>query len=86
MRRRAKVDSNQEDVVEALRARGYLVLSLASVGGGVPDLLVLEPSGRRLGLVEVKREKGKLTGDQEQFIAQGWPVTIIRSVEDALKL
>lgn len=39
MRRRAKVDSNHAEIVEALRAQGWEVISLAAIGGGVPDLL-----------------------------------------------
>jgi Holliday junction resolvase len=38
--RAAKIDANQEQVVAALRAAGATVQSLASVGKGVPDLLV----------------------------------------------
>jgi hypothetical protein len=38
--RAAKIDANQEAVVTALRTAGASVQSLASVGKGVPDLLV----------------------------------------------
>jgi len=38
--RAAKIDANQEAVVTALRTAGATVQSLASVGKGVPDLLV----------------------------------------------
>lgn len=38
--RAAKTDANQTAIVEALRARGHRVQSLAGVGKGVPDLLV----------------------------------------------
>jgi hypothetical protein len=38
--RRARIDANQIEVVRALRAIGASVQSLASVGKGVPDLLV----------------------------------------------
>lgn len=86
MRRRAKVDGNHEEIANAFRARGYLVLSLAALGRGVPDLLVLEPAGRRFRLVEVKQPKGKLTEDQQRFQQAGWPVTIVRTVEEALTL
>ena len=40
MRRAAKIDANQTQVVIALRAAGATVQSLAAVGVGVPDLLV----------------------------------------------
>lgn len=40
MRRAAKVDANQPEIVKALEAVGACVQSLAAVGQGVPDLLV----------------------------------------------
>lgn len=40
MRRAAKIDANQPEIVEALRAVGASVQPLHTVGGGVPDLLV----------------------------------------------
>lgn len=39
-RRAAKVDANQSAIVQALRAAGCSVQSIASVGKGAPDLLV----------------------------------------------
>jgi hypothetical protein len=40
MRRAAKVDRNQPEIVSALRKVGADVVSLAAVGDGIPDLLV----------------------------------------------
>ena len=40
MRRAAKVDDNQKDIVRTLRGAGASVQSLAAHGQGVPDLLV----------------------------------------------
>ena len=40
MRRAARVDSNHIEIVKAFRKLGCSVLSLASLGKGVPDLLV----------------------------------------------
>lgn len=40
MRRAAKVDANQTEIVQALRQIGATVQSLAAVGNGCPDLLV----------------------------------------------
>jgi hypothetical protein len=41
MRRAARVDENQAEIVEALRGiPGLTVLLLSSVGGGCPDVLV----------------------------------------------
>jgi len=79
MRRAAKVDRNQKAIVEAYRERGAGVLSLAPMGKGVPDLLILYC--KRLWLVEVKMPDGTLTEAQQAFF-EGWPVTIVRSVED----
>lgn len=52
MRRAAKIDDNQPAIVRTLRALGFSVEPLHSVGGGVPDLL----AGRRgrNHLIEVK--------------------------------
>ena len=40
MRRAARIDANQTDIVQALLGAGYSVQSLAGVGCGCPDLLV----------------------------------------------
>ena len=40
MRRAAKVDRNQPEIVDALRDAGATVQTLAAVGKGCPDLLV----------------------------------------------
>lgn len=58
MRARAKTDATQAAIVDALRAAGYLVQILATLGGGVPDLLVGCPWGE-LVLVEVKNPDGR---------------------------
>lgn len=60
MRRAARTDMNQRDLVLALRQIGATVQSLASVGKGCPDLLVGVPNrghlspGRLNFLLEVK--------------------------------
>ena len=82
---RGRVDGNQPEIVEALRRAGWKVLSLAEVGSGAPDLLVYR-TGQPLRLIEVKAKGGVITSLQERFMADGWPVTIIRSVEEALSL
>jgi hypothetical protein len=79
--RACRVDANHAGIVDAYRARGYRVLSLARQGDGVPDLLV-HRNDVGFRLVEVKTLKGKLRRQQEAFQAKGWPVTVIRSVDD----
>lgn len=88
MRRAAKVDANQGAIVEALRASGCSVQSLASVGKGCPDLLV-GIRGRNI-LMEVK-DGSKVPSAQQLTPAQGsWTVSwrgqvaVVRSVKDAL--
>jgi len=85
MRLAGKVDSNQAAIVKALRQVGMSVLSLAPMGKGCPDLLVADDDS--YFLIEVKGPKGKLTPDQEAFIAE-WRgvVHIARTVDDALQI
>ena len=70
MRRAAKVDANQADIVKGLRRIGCSVLPLHAVGQGCPDLLVAR-SGNTM-LMEIKDgnkppSQRKLTPDQEAF-------------------
>ena len=86
VRRAAKLDRNQTEVVAALRAAGVRVLSLAAIGKGVPDLLIYHRG--RFQLLEVKDGKlppsaRRLTTAQEEFHLD-WPVTVITSIESAL--
>ena len=80
-----RVDNNQAEIVEALRAVGCTVQHLHEVGKGCPDLLV-GIAGRNY-LIEVKSEKGRLTGAEFEWHAR-WKghVHIIRTVEMALEL
>lgn len=89
MRRAAKVDANHGDIVKALRNYGASVQSLATVGSGVPDLLV-GVDGRNV-LLEVKDgslvpSRRKLTPDEFAW-HQSWrgePVIVVYSATDAL--
>lgn len=81
MRKRAKVDSNQAQVVEAFKALGWRVQSTATIGAGFPDLVVQR--GHDTRLVEVKQPKGTLTEDQRRFMETGgWIVHVVRSIAD----
>lgn len=90
MRRAAKVDANQQDIVRALRDIGATVESLAPLGKGVPDLLV-GYRGENL-VLEVKDgskppSAQKLTPDELRW-HQNWrgDVYVVSSVEDALSV
>jgi hypothetical protein len=83
LRRTGRVDANQGEIVEALRRAGRHVLLLSSVGKGCPDLLV-SWSGRAI-LMEVKTPGGRLTPDQEAFVARyPGPFVVVRSAAEAL--
>jgi hypothetical protein len=90
MRKAAKTDSNQNEVVTALRAIGASVQSLAATGKGVPDLLV---GYRGINyLLEIKDgnkmpSAQKLTIDQEHWHSL-WrgSVHIVNSTNQALKI
>ncbi len=79
----AKVDSNQTEIVEALRGIGASVCVTSAVGQGFPDLTV----GFRGStfLIELKTPTGKMTKDQMCFI-ESWRghYSIVRSVEQAI--
>jgi hypothetical protein len=83
MRRRARVDTNHAEIVDALRSAGCSVQTLASVGRGVPDLIV-GYAGRNV-LLEVKRGTGTSTADQVEWAA-GWvgQYAVVRSAEEAI--
>ena len=91
MRRAAKVDANQAEIVRALRQAGCGVVDLSKVAGGVPDLLVHPPTYpdcRMAVLMEIKNKKGKgekLTPAQVKFHAEwkGW-IHQVTTVAEAL--
>lgn len=79
-RRAAKIDENQPEIVKRLESEGYRVKSTAGIGDGFPDLVIGHPDWPFVRLVEVKNGKrGRLTEDQKKFIADGWPVDVVRS-------
>lgn len=89
MRRAAHVDSSQAEIVKALRAAGMQVQSLASVGAGVPDLLV-GWRGRNY-LLECKTERcdggrGRGLTAAEQQWHETWPgqVAVVSTPDEAV--
>ncbi len=86
--RNAKVDANQKEIVKALRDLGCSVQSLATVGKGVPDLLV---GFKNINyLFEVKdgskpKSARRLTDDQVVWHSN-WvgSVYVIESIDDAI--
>jgi hypothetical protein len=90
VRARGKVDANQAAIVQALRNAGCFVQSLASVGKGCPDLLVLTPATDWI-VMEVKDgskppSARKLTADEAAWHRQAaGSVYIVESVADAFR-
>lgn len=89
MRRAAKVDRNQPEIVAALRRVGADVFSLAAVGNGIPDLLV----GFRDQTVLMEVKDGtkppsarQLTDDQIEWHAawRGGRCVVVANVPEAL--
>lgn len=83
VRRAAKVDANQTAIVSALRACGAQVLSLAAVGKGCPDLLILFRGRYRLFEVKNVHGKNRATPAQEEF-HRDWLVTTVLNPEGAI--
>jgi hypothetical protein len=89
MRRAAKVDRNQSEIVDALRQIGCTVQPLHAVGAGCPDLMV-GYQGKTYAL-EVKDglappSERKLTAAQVVW-HRDWRghVSVVTSVKDALE-
>ena len=85
MRRIARIDSNQPEIVRDLRRVGAFVFPTHTLGRGFPDLVVVYHG--TVYLLEVKIPGGTLTPDEQKFYedSQGAPY-IVRSSEDALRV
>jgi hypothetical protein len=83
MRQAAKRDTNEPEIVAALRGVGASVEMLS--GRGIPDLLVGWRGENHL--MEVKGAYGRLTDDQVKWHA-GWRggVFVVHTVREALHI
>lgn len=88
--RAAKIDANQNEIVEALRKIGCSVQILSSVGKGCPDILVGKCGVNYL--MEIKDGKKpksaqKLTDDQVVWHGN-WKgsVLVVNSVDQAISI
>jgi hypothetical protein len=68
LRRAARVDVNQAEIVKRLRAAGVWVRPLHAVGEGFPDLLCWHRG--RFFLLEVKEEGERPNKQQAEFMAE----------------
>lgn len=88
MRRAAKVDRNQAEIVDALRAAGCSVAHTYMIGQGFPDVI----AGRHgvNYLLEIKDgdkppSAKRLTDDEQKFFDE-WQgqVVVVETIEEAL--
>lgn len=85
MRRAARTDENQREIVEYFRKVGCSVVLLHQVGEGCPDILV--GYGDAIVLVEIKTKTGKLTEQQKRFAETFQPgFYVVRDLNDASNL
>jgi soluble P-type ATPase len=84
MRKIAKVDKNQVEIVRDLRKAGCKVLHLHQLGNGCADTLVMYRG--MLLLVEIKSEGGRMTKDEQVFYNE-WQdcMVVVYSAEEALE-
>jgi hypothetical protein len=76
-RHNARRDANESRIIAALEAMGCIVHRMDTPC----DLLIWHRG--TVYLAEVKTRTGRLTRDQQLFM-ENWPVTILRSVDDAI--
>lgn len=89
MRRAAKVDANQAQIVEALRVVGCTVQPLHTVGGGCPDILCARAGVNYLLEIKDGRKPPSaraLTPDQVEWhdLWRG-QVAVVCNVKEALE-
>lgn len=84
MRKIAKADNNQAEIVRDIRKAGGRVLHLHQLGNGCADTLVMYHG--ILLLVEIKSEGGRLTPDEQVFYNE-WQdcMIVVYSAEEVLK-
>ena len=90
MRRKARVDANQPEIVAALRTFGASVAITSQAGQGFPDIVV---GYRGVNyMIEIKDSAKppsaqKLTADQEPF-HEAWrgQIAVCNSIEEAIEV
>lgn len=91
MRRAARLDANQKQIIDALNAAGACVLDMSRVGGGFPDLIVGFQS--KTILMEIKNPKTaygrKGLNDNQLKWKESWiggPYCVVDSIDSALRM
>lgn len=82
----AKVDGNQAEIRDGLRAGGAFVIDTHSLGNGFPDLVAWTPQAG-WQLLEVKMPRGHFTeAECKLHEACPGPIRVVRTVERALQV
>lgn len=87
MRRAARTDATHAPIIETLRKLGWLVADTHSLPNFV-DAVAFKPTGAGgVRLLEIKSgAKAPMTDSQKFMVRDGWPICILRSVQDAIDL
>lgn len=82
MRRAARTDSNQADIIQGLREIGARVYYIKEP----MDLIV--GYRKKTVILEIKTEEGRMTRQQAEFLAEwdGGPAFVVRNREEAINL
>ena len=83
-----RTDKNQQEIMDALRKYGAVVVDLSKCGAGVPDLLVGYKNKHTI-MMEVKSSPKALhTKPQLAFLVKwtGGPLVRVNDVESALRV
>ena len=90
MRKKARVDANQKEIVQQLRKRGISVLHTHQLGKGAPDIVIGYMNQNYL--IEIKdgnksKSQQKLTHDELEFASKwGGNYAVCNSLEQILQL
>ncbi len=78
----SKPDANQSDLLATLRGLGWEVIGTNMVPNFV-DAVGWHPR-KGFAIFEFKMPKGTLRQSQKELLARGWPITVIRSADEAI--
>jgi len=83
-RHAARIDGNQQEIIDAIRTAGFYVCNTSRLGEGFPDILCVNRYGQVV-LFEIKTAGGRLTQAEKDFhdVYPG-ALYIVRSAETAI--
>ena len=81
-----KVDANQSEIVEALRAIGASVFLLHAVGCGCPDLLVGFRGVNHLLEIKCGRHAKLTPAEKRFFVSWNGRAEVVRTVDEAYEV